>query len=936
MRNTNIIFLAAMLTIGAEPTVSKESKTGMNATVDKIAQAIEETAREQFAVGRDSLAASTCLKVYDLDNSTYKEYLIKAGNGFEKSKATNLARNSYETYLRKFGADVRAIVGLAAIEFSEKNYAKVVDLLSQVPSMVAGQEALCMMMAESHFATGQFDETVALLKGSKSASTKRGLELRALANEKMGDYQAALDCSTKLAELSNDRKHQEYALRIAHLYEQLGQNDNAVKCYEQILSEHPDDANVSQRFAALAIRMRNYRRAQQLLQKAVAMSSASIELKKMLAQSFAAQGNRMPAINWFKLYLASAPNDTGAWYELGNVYYEQEHYAEAIEALKKSVALEPKNEECLATLGACYVQTKDLTLAVETLEKARIINKSNLRVLPTLAGCYRAQNNTKKLMAVLRDWAVAQPKNAAPRFELGDLYVRTQNYRDAHPYLQSACDLDSQDAKIHVALAKCFEKSGNDAAMVVHLKRALICSPSNPEAQFEFGKYLSTRNQRVTAQQYFAKSVAGDPNNAAAQFEYGKLLCAQSDRDSAYVHLLAAVQLEPFNADYLVQFADVAYATNNKSVALDLMRSALRRDSLNPAYLQWAGILYKELASTDTARQLLLKAIVHGKSCASCFKNLGDIYLADGEYDMAVKFYNQALDVGSFSESAALGLGAALFLSNDLTRAKMILEKVLSQNSRCDEALYRLCSTYLRAGFPAKASELFGKLGSARKNGWIYLAQGEISEARGASDEALIAYSVANTLMPENALTYAGMGRINLTKKRYEKAVENFGTALGKDPHNSDMLIGMGKAYEGLSQNEAAFDLYAEAARRSPRNAEPFYLMGNVLANQNQHEQSVAALLRGISLNPKDGRLYFCLGNQYKALLKFQEAIHAYRKSVQSRDDETKFFMAYKEMGNIYCNDVKDSSKAKECYKKYLKAGGKDETVVQVVNSLKS
>jgi tetratricopeptide (TPR) repeat protein len=802
--------------------------------------------------------------------------------------------------------------------------------------MVVGQENLRMMMAESHFAIGQFDETVALLKGSKSAGTKRGLELCSIANEKMGDYQAALDCSTKLAALSYDRKHQEYELRIARLYEELGQGDKAVRCYEQILSDHPDDASVTQRLAALAIGMRNYHRAQQLLQKAVALPGAPIELKKMLAQSLTAQGNRMPAINWFKLYLETAPNDTRAWYELGTAYYEQEHYAEAIEALKKSVALEPKNEECLATLGACYVQTKDLSLAAETLEKARTINKSNLRVLPILAECYRAQNDTKKLMAVLRDWAVTQPKNAASRFELGDLYIRTQNYRDALPYLQSACDLDSQDAKIHVALAKCFEKGGNDAAMLGHLKRALICSPSNAEAQFEFGKYLSTRNQRVTARQYFAKSVAGDSNNAAAQFEYGKLLCAQGDRDSAYVHLLAAVQLDPFNADYLVQFADVAYTTNNKNIALDMMRTALRRDSLNPAFLQWAGILYKELASTDTARQLLLKAIVHGKSCASCFKNLGDIYLADGEYDMAVKFYNQALDVGSFSESAALGLGAALFLSNDLTRAKMILEKVLSQNSRCDEALYRLCSTYLRAGFPEKAAELVGKLGSARKNGWMYLAQGEISEARGDHDEALIAYSVANTLMPENALTYASMGRINLNKKQYEKAVENFGTALGKDPHNSDILIGMGKAYEGLSQNPAAFDLYAEAARRSPRNAEPFYLMGNVLANQNQHEQSVASLLRGIALNPKDGRLYFCLGNQYKALSKFQEAIHAYKKSMQNRNDETRFFMAYKEMGNIYCNDIKDPSKAKECYKKYLKAGGKDETRVQVENSLKS
>jgi tetratricopeptide (TPR) repeat protein len=938
MRITSVIIVAGILALTAGDADAKQqaaAKTGMKATVDKIATALEQTAVEQFQSGRDSLGAATCIKVYDLDNSAYKEFLLKAGNGFANCGAASKAQKAYETYLEKFGADQRALVGLASIVYGAKNYAKAAELLKQAPLAVASQERLCMMLAESDFAIGQFDETVSILTQSKHSATRRGLELCAPAYEKMGEFQKSLACWEKLVTISQDKKRLEYGFRIARIYEQLNQNDKAIRCYEQMLSEYPDDVRCTERLAALCLQTRSFRQAQQLLQKAVTLPNATPVLKKMLGQSLAAQGNRIPAINWYKQYLEAVPTDSAAWCELGAAYYEQEHYAEAIEVLAKSVALQPRNEECLVTLGTCYVKTGDLISASGPLEIARSINKYDIRTLSLLAACYRTQNDTKRLSSVLRDWTIADPKNATPRFELGDRYVWEQKYRDAIPLLESACALDSADAQIHLSLAKAYEKTGGEANRLAHLRKALACSPKNAEAQFEFGRLLLSRNQREAAMPYFAKAVVFEPGFALAQFEYGRLLLTLGQRDSAYEHLNAAVQLEPLNTGYLVQFAQAAYAAGNKQTALDIIKRALSRDSSNAEILQWAGLLYKETGSIDTAKQLLLRSVARGTACASCFKYLADIYLANGEYDLAVKFYNQSLALGSFSESAALGLGTSLLMTGDAARAQMIFEKAFAENQKSEEALYRLCSVYLRTGATGKAKTLLSTTGNQRKSGWIRLCEGEIAETENRTAEALISFSVAASFMPENPLTHAGLGRLNLAGKQFEKAIENFGNASARDPHNPEFLLGMGKAYEGMDQNQAAFDLYAEVARRVPRNAEVFYLLGEVLGKQKQHEQSVTALMRGITLSPKDGRMYFCLGNEYQALSRFKEALDAYKKAVRNKNDESRCSEAYKEMGNIYFNDIKDVSKARDCYAKYLKAGGKDEKIVQVVNSIK-
>ena len=181
----------------------------------------------------------------------------------------------------------------------------------------------------------------------------------------------------------------------------------------------------------------------------------------------------------------------------------------------------------------------------------------------------------------------------------------------------------------------------------------------------------------------------------------------------------------------------------------------------------------------------------------------------------------------------------------------------------------------------------------------------------------------------------AGAGRVNLANKEYDRAIEDFGRALGNAPHNADFLLGMGKAYEGINQLTAAFDLYAEVARKAPKHPDVFGLMGRVLSLEQLHDQAIKVFKRGIELNPKNASLCYGLGRELRVMMQFNEAIEVFRKSVRNKDDEKQFYAAYKDIGDIYYYDLKNPEKAKDFYKKYMKFGGKDETVVSLVNSAK-
>ena len=902
---------------------------------DRTANALIQTADAQFRDRHDSAGAETCLKIYDLDNIPYRQYLINAGEGFERAGIKARAKKAYAEYIEKYGADPRAVSRLAILEYGDKYYGRVVDLLTKIPLQVASQEQLCMVLAESHNELGQYDKSVALLSQPKYQKNRRALELLAFSSQRLHDYSTSLSCYERLLAFPPAEKKTEYVFRMGQVYEEMGQKDKAMQCYQKNLAEYPPDLRTYERLAALLLQERLFQPAQQLLEKAVGLPGATPVFKKMFGQCFAEQGNRLAAVTWYHQYLEAVPADSTAWCELGSVYFQQEHYQEAVEALKKSIALQPQNAECLIMLGTCYSRLNELDSAVGPLETARTINKYDIRALSQLAAYYRMKRDSKNIYGVLKDWTIADPKNSQPKFELGDMYIWDQKYREAIPVLEGACGLDSTNAQAQLSLAKAYEKIGNETGRLQHLKTAVTYGSGNADAQYEYGRFYAARNQFTYARPFLAKAISLDPNKVAAHFEYGRLLLALGEKDSALEHFNICRQAEPDNTAYLLQFAQAAHDVGKKEVALEYIVKALSRDSANTEILQWAGILYRECGYDDTAKQILLKAVTLDKDCASCYKYLADIYRANAEYDVAVKFYKQSLAVGSYSEAASIGLGVSLMLSGDLDRARMMFEKIFSENPKGEEALYRLCSIYIRMDLLDNAKELFTRSGGGRKSAWLRLIEGEIAEAEDRPDDALASYTAAATLMPENPLAHAGAGRINLVKKQFEKAAENFGNALARDAHNIDFMLGMGKAYEGMGQSQAAFDLYTEVAKKSPRNPEVFYVMGRALSKQKQHDKALTTLLHGLEINPKYTALYFGLGHEYRALSKFKEAVEAFKKCVSNKNDEKRYTDAYKNIGDIYYYDLKDPGKAKDFYNKFIKAGGKDAKVEELLKGMK-
>jgi len=83
-----------------------------------------------------------------------------------------------------------------------------------------------------------------------------------------------------------------------------------------------------------------------------------------------ADPDREERIAMFEKAVAQNPEDADTWKELGNLYFDTERHAKAIEAYNKSLAIKPDNPNVLTDLGVMYRRTGKPEKAVEAFDRA--------------------------------------------------------------------------------------------------------------------------------------------------------------------------------------------------------------------------------------------------------------------------------------------------------------------------------------------------------------------------------------------------------------------------------------------------------------------------------------------------------------------------------------------------------------------------------------
>ena len=215
--------------------------------------------------------------------------------------------------------------------------------------------------------------------------------------------------------------------------------------------------------------------------------------------SFTIRGEYKKALNYFQEAVETRPDDTAAWFGLGNCYIGLEKPEEAIEAYRQVIRTDPENANAYFNLGLYYRQLGRYEAAVATFQNALEVDPKHIPSRFEMGVALGQMGRSEEEKQAYNDIVAQAPKFYPAYFRLGLVCNRLGQYEDALAAQKQVLALKPDFAPAHFALGLIYANMGNYRQEANAYKEALRIDPDFVEAHYNMGLYYLRSGERDAA-----------------------------------------------------------------------------------------------------------------------------------------------------------------------------------------------------------------------------------------------------------------------------------------------------------------------------------------------------------------------------------------------------------------------------------------------------
>jgi tetratricopeptide (TPR) repeat protein len=259
------------------------------------------------------------------------------------------------------------------------------------------------------------------------------------------------------------------ALDLALTYRTLKNYDSGLSRAAADLKRSPDNVNLLYLAAFLQYRLNDSKDSMVLVSKAYKIQPNDWRLHQLFALNYIVF--RMPDAveSELKTAIRLNPENSELHYQLGRLFFSEEHVEQSIEEINRAIQLTPDYPQAYDSLGLSYESQANFTKAAESYLKAIALNRK---------------------LGLRDEW---------PLIDYGSMLLRQDSAQAAVPYLLEALEIN----------------------------------PLSANANYQAGRAMRLLKRYDEAQKYFEKTIALDPSYSYAYYQLANLVRERGDNQRA-------------------------------------------------------------------------------------------------------------------------------------------------------------------------------------------------------------------------------------------------------------------------------------------------------------------------------------------------------------------------------------------------------------------
>lgn len=474
-----------------------------------------------------------------------------------------------------------------------------------------------------------------------------------------------------------------YSQGLANLYLQQNEMDKAAALLEEMAIRFQDKLDPLYNLLDIYNRQEEYDKVIAILNKIESRTGKNEQLSMEKFRIYLQKKDNKNAFREIESLVAEYPMDSRYRVILGDVYLQNNKKEEAYNLYQQVLKEEPENAMAMYSLASYYEQTGQKELYEQQLDtlllnrkvpadtKLNVMRqfvvqneqagKDSTRViklfdrimeqdpddsqLPMLYAQYLlSKNMNKESLPVLKQVLTIDPTNTGARMTLLGDAVNKEDYKEVISLCEAGVETNPDMLEFYFYLAIGYNQAEriDDALSICKKALTRVREDSKKEIISNFyaiiGDSYHTKKQNAEAYAAYDSALVYNPSNIGALNNYAYYLSVERQNlDKAEEMSYKTVKAEPKNATYLDTYAWILFEKGNYAEARLYIDDAMKNDG----------------AKSDVV-----------------VEHCGDIYYMTGDVDGALKYWQQALEMGSKSKTLKKKIATKKFIADETQTAE--------------------------------------------------------------------------------------------------------------------------------------------------------------------------------------------------------------------------------------------------------------------------
>ena len=372
----------------------------------------------------------------------------------------------------------------------------------------------------------------------------------------------------------------------ASVREQIEAQYRIVQAAESQHAPSHDRARAYGNLGSLLLAAQSYDAAESCYLNAQTLEPGEMRWPYYLGQVYLGGHQPGSAVAPFRRVLQLKPDDLATLVWLGTAYLDQGQPDAAEPLFVHATMLQPRDASAHLGLGRTALAKRDYRRAVQEFEQVLAIDpRASIAHYP-LSVAYRALGDPAQADAHLRQRGTTEVgppdplmaevrgllQSAAAEEQRGLRALQSGDAAAAVGYLRKAVEVDPDNPSPRHELATALSLTGDTHGAIAEFEETLRRSPTFTPAHYSLGVLLAANGRYTDAIQHLSAAVAQEPNDVRVRLQLGQALGRTRQFDKAMVQYQYALKLEPQLADAQFGYAMALVGLGRYPEARDVLR----------------------------------------------------------------------------------------------------------------------------------------------------------------------------------------------------------------------------------------------------------------------------------------------------------------------------------------------------------------------------